>query len=566
MKSSKSFWLTFSICSLLLLLVTVPAISADGPTVKWVDQVNGDDNNDGNTETTAYATLQKAIDESESGTAAARSIIYVKDGVYGQTGQSNSALCQGGSFATAILIRDLDYLTIQAVAGHEPVVRPITSVAANIVSISVENSNHLIIDNIDSDQTVAQFDNWHVCNSDDLTVRNSTFTGGEDGIDFNSSLATAVIDGNHFIDVNTGSGDEVLDFTDATYSDIIIQDNQFVNNYRQITIFPPSGHTATNFVIRRNVMNGTTSQEAVRLIGATDVTLENNVVMNSTQQGLYIDAGSVNVNVWHNTFFHNGEEELRTNVNSADIVIKNNIFYANGTHAVLAASTSPLPGEDYNLIYNQGSSTESGSQPAVTTFGANTITGQDPLFVSTTPGSEDLHLQQGSPAAATGTNLGVTEDIEQNTRPNPPATPPDLGAYELGPPPNAQPDCSQAAPSSGTLWPPNHQFVAIDVFGVTDPDGDAVTITIDTIYQDEPVNAPGSGNTSPDGQGIGSSTAEVRAERVGSGNGRVYHITFTAYDGNGGACSGTVLVGVPKSQGKKGGPIDEGPLFDSTLP
>ena len=123
-----------------------------------------------------------------------------------------------------------------------------------------------------------------------------------------------------------------------------------------------------------------------------------------------------------------------------------------------------------------------------------------------------------------------------------------------------------AAPSSGTLWPPNHQFVAIDVLGVTDPDGDAVTIIIDTIYQDEPVNAPGSGNTSPDGQGIGSSTAEVRAERVGSGNGRVYHITFTADDGNGGACSGTVLVGVPKSQGKKGGPIDDGPLFDSTGP
>jgi hypothetical protein len=66
--------------------------------------------------------------------------------------------------------------------------------------------------------------------------------------------------------------------------------------------------------------------------------------------------------------------------------------------------------------------------------------------------------------------------------------------------------------------------------------------------------------------GVGASTAEVRPERAGSGNGRVYHITFTADDGHGGTCSSEVLVGVPKSQGKKGGPVDDGPLFDSTQP
>jgi hypothetical protein len=100
---------------------------------------------------------------------------------------------------------------------------------------------------------------------------------------------------------------------------------------------------------------------------------------------------------------------------------------------------------------------------------------------------------------------------------------------------------------------------------VTDPEGDAIAITIDSIFQDEPVDAPGSGNTSPDGQGVGTSVAEVRAERVGSGNGRVYHIYFTVDDGHGGTCSGEVLVGVPKSQGKKGAPVDDGALYDSTI-
>jgi hypothetical protein len=101
------------------------------------------------------------------------------------------------------------------------------------------------------------------------------------------------------------------------------------------------------------------------------------------------------------------------------------------------------------------------------------------------------------------------------------------------------------------------------VLGVNAPEGDPIAITIDGILQDEPVDAPGSGKTSPDGRGVGTATAEVRAERIGSGNGRVYHIRFTADDGDGGTCSGEVLVSVPKS--KKRTPVDNGPLYDSAV-
>ena len=101
------------------------------------------------------------------------------------------------------------------------------------------------------------------------------------------------------------------------------------------------------------------------------------------------------------------------------------------------------------------------------------------------------------------------------------------------------------------------------MLGVNDPEGDPIAITIDSILQDEPVDAPGSGGTSPDGRGVGTATAEVRAERVGSGNGRVYHIYFTAYDGHGGICSGEVLVGVPQSTMRTA--VDDGPLYGSTV-
>jgi hypothetical protein len=131
---------------------------------------------------------------------------------------------------------------------------------------------------------------------------------------------------------------------------------------------------------------------------------------------------------------------------------------------------------------------------------------------------------------------------------------------------NQPPDCLEAAPSIDKIWPPNHKFVAINVIGVTDPDGDTVTITIDSIYQDEPVDTFGDGSFTPDGQGVGTDTAEVRAERSGTkkvpGDGRVYHISFTADDGRGGACTGTVLVGVPHDV--KDTPVDGGALYDST--
>ncbi len=130
---------------------------------------------------------------------------------------------------------------------------------------------------------------------------------------------------------------------------------------------------------------------------------------------------------------------------------------------------------------------------------------------------------------------------------------------------NGPPNCSKAYASIDTLWPANHQMVAINILGVIDPDGDAVTITIDSIFQDEPVDGNGSGNTGPDGDGVGTATALVRAERAGGGNGRYYHITFTATDSLGNSCTGVVLVSVPKSQGKKGAAVDDGPLYDSTI-
>lgn len=131
------------------------------------------------------------------------------------------------------------------------------------------------------------------------------------------------------------------------------------------------------------------------------------------------------------------------------------------------------------------------------------------------------------------------------------------------------PVCDNAAASVDQIWPPNHKFRAVNVEGVTDPEGGLVDITIDSIFQDEPTLTPGSGNTCVDGEGIGTDTAWVRAERAGTprlpGDGRVYHINFTATDAEGGTCSGSVPVCVPHDQRPGATCIDQGPLYDSTI-
>ena len=125
------------------------------------------------------------------------------------------------------------------------------------------------------------------------------------------------------------------------------------------------------------------------------------------------------------------------------------------------------------------------------------------------------------------------------------------------------PTCDTAVPTVGSLWPPNHSWHGVGIAGITDPDGDPFTVTVTGIRQDEPVLSPGSGHFAPDGSFSGAQ-AQVRAEREGGGDGRVYHVQFTASDGKpGGSCTGEVQVCVPHDQ-SGAGCGDGGALYDST--
>jgi hypothetical protein len=110
---------------------------------------------------------------------------------------------------------------------------------------------------------------------------------------------------------------------------------------------------------------------------------------------------------------------------------------------------------------------------------------------------------------------------------------------------NRDPVCSAASANPAVIRKMNHEMVPVSIVGVADADNDPVETRITAITQDEPVTGGGSGNTTSDAVGVGSSSALVRAERSGKGDGRVYRIAFDAFDGKGGQCSGAGAVEVP---------------------
>jgi hypothetical protein len=129
---------------------------------------------------------------------------------------------------------------------------------------------------------------------------------------------------------------------------------------------------------------------------------------------------------------------------------------------------------------------------------------------------------------------------------------------------NDPPACGLAQASPNLLWPPNHKLVPVAIAGVADPNNDQVTLTITGVTQDEPVNGVEDGDTSPDAVPQGE-TVLLRAERTGTDNGRVYEVTFTATDSQGGQCMGSVTVCVPPNR-QVAACIDDGQQYDSTLP
>jgi hypothetical protein len=106
--------------------------------------------------------------------------------------------------------------------------------------------------------------------------------------------------------------------------------------------------------------------------------------------------------------------------------------------------------------------------------------------------------------------------------------------------------------SPSTIWPPNHKLVNVHATVRVDDCG-PVTVTLVSVSSNEPDDGLGDGDTVDDIQGVDPGTADydfkVRAERSGTGSGRVYTVIYKVVDSVGLETIATAWVNVPHDQG-----------------
>jgi len=111
------------------------------------------------------------------------------------------------------------------------------------------------------------------------------------------------------------------------------------------------------------------------------------------------------------------------------------------------------------------------------------------------------------------------------------------------------PEIVSITATPNVLWPPNHKMRTVTISLVTQ---DAVdhepTCRITGVTCNEPIDGPGDGTTEPDYVVTGDLTLELRAERSGSGTGRVYTIAVECVDAFGNVSTGSVTVTVPHNE------------------
>jgi len=190
--------------------------------------------------------------------------------------------------------------------------------------------------------------------------------------------------------------------------------------------------------------------------------------------------------------------------------------------------------------YTQSGATTFTPPTATVTFGVGSSTKTvtvTPLTDCAVEGSETVVLTVqpgtgygvGSPSSATGTI--------NNT--------PDSSAPTITLIPNV----------NMTLWPPNHQYesIAVTDFVASASDNCDPSVNVNSVYilkitSDEVENGNGDGNTLNDIViGATCKTAQLRSERDGSADGRVYTITFKVKDSAGNFATATTTVTVRKS-------------------
>jgi hypothetical protein len=111
---------------------------------------------------------------------------------------------------------------------------------------------------------------------------------------------------------------------------------------------------------------------------------------------------------------------------------------------------------------------------------------------------------------------------------------------------DATPPVISGTISPGVLWPPNHKYVNVTASVTYSDNADpAPVIKLASVTSNEPDNGLGDGDTENDIVIVDNFHFQLRAERSGTGNGRIYTIAYRVTDACGNSIIGTSQVVVP---------------------
>ena len=259
-------------------------------------------------------------------------------------------------------------------------------------------------------------------------------------------------------------------------------------------------------------------------------------------------AGSPGINIFFAVEPPFSSDLSITKVDSPDpVTVGNNLTYT-------VTVTNNGPDTAYTV-------TVTDNLPAETTFVSCSSTGggvcsglgnnRTVTFASLTAGESETitFVATVNCSVADGTVISNTATVSAST-PDPDAT--NNSATATTTAFNPPPTITGVSVDKPVLWPPNHKLVDVTVdYNVTDncplpPNSCTLSVT-----SNEPINGTGDGDTSPDWIILDAHHVQLRAERSGKGNGRIYTSTITCTDSGGSSSSQTVAVSVPHDKGRK---------------
>lgn len=222
--------------------------------------------------------------------------------------------------------------------------------------------------------------------------------------------AAALIENNQFFGNQSGNGSMGSYYGGAVFTraftTVTIRGNRFENN--QGSSGGAISTDRTHITIEGNWFVGNNSHLTVDLSasGAYSATVRNNLFKDNTGGGLSVNGdGYTNVPVLHNTFTNNGtvlssNQAVLLSGNAGAVMINNLI--ANHPGASIVTSSGGTVSGSHNLFWQNGSNPHLLSNPVQA----------DPAFAP-----DGYHLGPGSAAVDSGTNAGITVDIDGQSRP-----------------------------------------------------------------------------------------------------------------------------------------------------